>query len=94
MKVTVADWRAGFNKVKFDDLLREYAGLGLGDAKRATDRLLDHKPLEIEIADEGGDSEFSRRAIEIGAILEPLVPNPGEKIGTETAAVEYVSRVK
>jgi hypothetical protein len=71
MTVTVSDWTTGFNKVRFNDLLRQYAGFRLGEAKRAVDRILDHEPLTIEIADETAAGEFSRKAVEIGAVIRP-----------------------
>lgn len=74
MTVIVSDWEKGFNKVQFNDLLRHYAGFSLGEAKKAVDRLLDHEPLKIEIADEISAGEFLRRVNEIGVITSAPIP--------------------
>ena len=79
MTVTISDWSVGFRKIEFNDLLREFAGCGLAEAKRAVDRLLDHEPLVIEIPDDEAAEEFVRRAIEIGAVIRPTVTNVRER---------------
>jgi hypothetical protein len=63
--VTILGWNAGFQKVKFTELLRSDFGYSLSGAKAATDGILDNRRVEIEkrLADHkeaSNELEFSR----------------------------------
>jgi hypothetical protein len=45
IRVTITGWHDGLNKIQLNHLLRQHAGYGLGEAKRAVDELLDGKSL-------------------------------------------------
>ncbi len=70
MTCIVSRWEEGFDKVGFNVLLREYAGLSLGEAKRTVDEILDGKPVSVEIEGESSAAEFLRRARDLGAIAD------------------------
>lgn len=66
--VTITGWREGLNKVQMNHLLRQHAGCGLGEAKRAVDELLAGETLRYEFPDVESASIFRRSADAIGAI--------------------------
>ena len=74
MTITISDWRSGFEKVRFNHLLREHAGYGLGEAKRTVDCVLAHEAVTIELGDERSAEEFCRLATEIGAVCHLHTP--------------------
>ena len=64
--VTVLGWKAGFQKVKFTELLKCDFGYSLSAAKAATDSVLDNHRLELSIP----EAEYERlvpRLLELGA---------------------------
>ncbi len=67
-KVIFTDWRLGFQKVKFTQLLRDRCGLGLAAAHSVTGTLLQRQPVEVEVADATHATELVRQAADLGAI--------------------------
>lgn len=67
--VTVLGWKAGFQKVKFTELLRSDFGYSLSRAKAATDGILDNRRLELSIP-EGEYDRLVPRLVELGAKVE------------------------
>ena len=47
MKVVILGWSAGFQKIKFTEILRRDFGYSLSIAKAATDAVLENKCVEI-----------------------------------------------
>ena len=68
IRVTITGWREGLNKVQLNHLLRQHAGYGLGEAKRAVDELLAGESLTIESPDPESASAFCVSANAIGAV--------------------------
>ena len=68
--VKITGWKAGFRKVSFTALLREFAGLSLSRAHQATVDVTEGRVVELQIEDVGNALEFNRRATELGAISE------------------------
>ena len=68
--VRITDWMAGFRKVSFTALLREFAGLSLSQAHLVTIEVTEGRAVEIAVEGEAKAREFSRRAKELGAISE------------------------
>lgn len=66
--VTITGWREGLNKVELNHLLRQHAGCGLGEAKRAVDQLLAGEPLTYEFPDDESASAFRHSASAVGAV--------------------------
>ena len=52
MLIAVSGWDAGFQKVRFTELLRHELGYSLSRAKSATDAVLEDQSLELEVAEE------------------------------------------
>lgn len=79
-KVIITGWRHGLNKIQLNHLLRQHAGLGLGESKRAVDDLLAGERLTFEFPDAGSASAFCESLNAIGAnsnaTTEPLVGDP------------------
>jgi hypothetical protein len=73
--VTITGWREGLNKVELNDLLRQHAGCGLGEAKRAVDQLLAGEPLTYEFPDGESASAFRRSASAVGAVCSSGTAN-------------------
>jgi ribosomal protein L7/L12 len=67
--VTILGWNAGFQKVKFTELLRSDFGYSLSGAKAATDGILDNRRLELSIP-EGQYGHLQKRLVELGAKVE------------------------
>ena len=68
VEVTVTGWVDGLNKIQLNHLLRQHAGFGLGDAKRAVDALLDGGSITCEFPDMESATMFCRSANAIGAV--------------------------
>lgn len=67
-EIILTSWKPGLNKVALSKLLRDDAGLSLGEAKQAVDALLDDESVVIAIeSDECADSVL-KKAIEFGAL--------------------------
>jgi hypothetical protein len=84
--VTITGWREGLNKVELNHLLRQHAGCGLGEAKRAVDQLLAGEPLTYEFPDGESASAFCRSASSVGAVCsggtENGTPSPRNRQAT------------
>jgi len=77
--VTITGWREGLNKVQLNHLLRQHAGFGLGEAKRAVDELLAGETLRYEFPDDESASTFHQSADAIGADCSTV----GDKSGSD-----------
>jgi ribosomal protein L7/L12 len=66
-RTELTGWREGLNKIKLNQLLRQYGGLGLADAKEAVDRLLAGERVAVPCADEDKARSFCEQAIAAGA---------------------------
>lgn len=77
--VKMSGWEVGLRKIALSELLRSHAGLGLADAKRDVDSLLDGNELAFDFPDEGTARVFLNEATRLGAIcaIEASVPGPG-----------------
>ena len=83
--VQITGWREGLNKVQLNHLLRQHAGYGLGEAKRAVDALLAGDTLTFEAADPALASAFCRSACAIGADCHIGTEASDYQSGTGTA---------
>ena len=54
--LTIEGWRDGFKKISFTHLLQREAGLGLGDAKHITDKVVDGQQVRVKIPTHRRDS--------------------------------------
>ena len=52
--VVMTGWAPGLNKVALTKALQAHCGLGLAEAKRMTDELLDGHSVSISVADSDG----------------------------------------
>ena len=68
--VTMTGWREGLNKIQLNRLLREHAGCGLAEAKRAVDDLLAGESLTFDFPDTESAAEFNRAARAVGAVSD------------------------
>jgi ribosomal protein L7/L12 len=68
MMVAIKNWKPGFNKVRFNKLMQEYAGCSLSEAKKNVDKLLGGEELHLAI-EESRSEEFKALAKELGAEL-------------------------
>lgn len=64
------DWKPGFNKVKFNHLLRETAGYSLPTAINAVEQLLRREPLEISFNSDEGAESLIEEAFALGTVGE------------------------
>lgn len=46
--VVLTGWNEGFNKVQFNQFLRDRCDLGLADAKAVVDKVLQHERVDLE----------------------------------------------
>jgi hypothetical protein len=78
-RVVIKGWETGLNKVALNRLLRQHAGLGLGDAKAVVDRVLGGQVVTVECPDPAMASELCRAASSVGAIcsLDSAVTSTG-----------------
>jgi hypothetical protein len=67
-KVRITGSREGLNKVQLNHLLRQHAGYGLKEAKRAVDQLLAGELVTIDTPDPESASAFCLSADAIGAV--------------------------
>jgi len=68
IQVTVNSWANGLNKVQLNHLLRQRAGFGLGQAKRAVDTLLAGGSFTCTFNDIEAATAFVQSASDIGAV--------------------------
>ena len=71
--VLVSGWNVGFNKVKFTQLLQRTLGYSLGQAKRATDAVLEGGALELQVPDDESERLLSTMSA-LGAKCVDAVP--------------------
>ena len=67
IKITIAGWERGLNKVELNHLLRRHAAYGLSEAKNLVDRLLSGEVVSFAIEDENSARVFCSSAKVIGA---------------------------
>ena len=67
VKVTIAGWEQGLNKIELNHLLRRHAHFELGEAKRAVDRLLAGDTVSFSTGDVDAAKAFCSSAKVIGA---------------------------
>ena len=65
-KVALTGWNEGFNKVQFNQFLRDRCNLGLAEAKEVVDKVLRSERVDLEVdrfscADEQRMSELGVR---------------------------------
>lgn len=68
--VEIKGWQVGFNKVACTQLVRAAAGLGLAEAKRVTDGVLDGDVQRISVPSDDIARRLAHDLTEIGAIVE------------------------
>jgi ribosomal protein L7/L12 len=78
-KVVITGWKTGLNKVELSKLLRQHAGLQLGEAKAVVERLLEGEVVAVECPDAESTLELYRAASSVGAVcsLDPVVAPTG-----------------
>ena len=90
--VTITGWREGLNKVELNHALRQHAGCGLGEAKRAVDQLLAGGTLTYEFPDGESATAFRQSASAVGAVCSggsgngPPLPGNGEATSSPSPA--------
>jgi len=67
-KIKFKGWTDGFDKVALNILLRQYAGLGLKQAKDVTDAILDNEQIEVTSNSLEGANLLREGAQKIGAV--------------------------
>jgi hypothetical protein len=75
-QVTITGWSKGLNKVQLSHLLRQHAGCGLGEAKRAVDDLLAGERLTYDFSDLESASAFCQSASAVGAVCSTVAERP------------------
>ncbi len=66
--VEISGWHKGLDKVAHTRTLREFCELGLGDAKAATDAVLDGRIVVISVETQAKAEELVSRLLDIGAV--------------------------
>jgi ribosomal protein L7/L12 len=64
----IEGWNEGFNKVSFTKLLQQEMGASLSTAKDMTDRILEGKPVTVNVVEKDAD-RIASLAEERGAIV-------------------------
>ncbi len=67
-KVEFTGWNEGFNKVGFNQFLRDRCGLSLAEAKAVVDQVLQNERVELECQHISCSDE--QRIVELGVRLE------------------------
>lgn len=67
-KIRFTGWNYGFQKISFNYFLREKCGMGLAEAKRTVDRILDKGTLELDFPELTEADE--QRMTELGVKFE------------------------
>ena len=67
-EIILTGWNPGLNKVALSKLLRDQAGMSLGDAKSAVDSILEEQPVNIRIESDELAERFLAEALELGAV--------------------------
>ena len=67
VKVTIAGWEQGLNKVELNHLIRRHAHFSLGEAKRMVDQLLSGELVCFKASDVDEATMFCSSAEAIGA---------------------------
>jgi ribosomal protein L7/L12 len=68
--VAITGWSTGLRKVTLTALLQEYAGVGLAEAKRCTDDVLEGRPVVLAVSSRERAAELCHALREIGAQAE------------------------
>jgi len=68
IKVALTGWNEGFNKVQFNQFLRDRCDLGLAEAKTIVDRVLRNERVDVEF--ERFSCVDRQRLIELGLKFE------------------------
>lgn len=76
VQVTIDSWVEGLNKVQLNHLLRQQAGLGLGEAKRAVDALLAGQSITCHFDNSEAATAFARLVSEIGGVCSSPATGP------------------
>jgi hypothetical protein len=66
-RVAFTGWKPGLRKVALNALLRQRAGMTLGEAKRAVDGILEREVIVVTMPDPASAEELARQAAELGA---------------------------
>lgn len=67
-RLILTGWNPGLNKVALSKLLRDKAGMSLGDAKSAVDSILDEQPVNVRIELDELAEYILAEALELGAV--------------------------
>lgn len=67
--VRIIGWNRGFQKISHTKLIQAYTGLGIAEAKRVTDDVLEGQQAEVEVDDRNVE-DFLRQVRELGAQAE------------------------
>ena len=67
-RVEITGWRVGLRKIALTEELRSSAGLGLADAKSATDRVLDGAAVSVSQSSRESAEGLATRLGALGAI--------------------------
>ena len=71
-RIVFTDWKDDLKKVSLTRLLKEVAGLSLGEAKKAVDALLSGEEFFIETPSEAITKKLKSEAIKLGAICKMM----------------------
>jgi hypothetical protein len=61
-------WNIGFRKVEFTKMLQAELSLGLADAKKTTDRVVDRELVELHVSDQSY-TRIVKLAANLGAVV-------------------------
>ncbi len=63
----IDSWREGFQKIAMTNLIRQYSGLSLSEAKEYVDRILDGNVVEVQLLPGADANDFVNSANKLGA---------------------------
>ncbi len=88
--LAIEGWHDGFRKISFTKLLQREAGLGLADAKRATDEVLGNRPIRVRVPRDRRASFIGEaKALGIRDILVGMGGDRFEEISCGQVALRY-----
>jgi len=67
-EVIISSWNDGLQKIPMTKLIRQYTSLGLKDAKRCTDRVLDGEQVVLAVDSDQQAMQFVEQLSAIGAV--------------------------
>lgn len=88
VQVRITGWRYGLKKVSMTTTIRDALDLGLADAKRCTDRVLDGEVVVLDVPSREAAIALAGALHELGADVEvadggetgtPHLPHPPER---------------